>query len=139
MITCTRKIEFDAAHRVLGHEFKCKYLHGHRYVLEASFLADELDLIGRVIDFGIIKKILGGWIDDNWDHTTILFNQDEILGKNIEKITNQKIYYLPSNPTCENLVHYLFYEICPKLFENTNVRCVKLKLYETPNAYCEIS
>ena len=34
-ITCTRRIEFDAAHRVMGHEGKCKHLHGHRYALEA--------------------------------------------------------------------------------------------------------
>ena len=34
MITCTRRIEFDAAHRILNHESKCKMLHGHRYVVE---------------------------------------------------------------------------------------------------------
>ena len=52
MIICTRKLEFDSAHRVMEHESKCKMLHGHRYALEASFAATKLDNLGRVIDFG---------------------------------------------------------------------------------------
>ncbi len=43
MITCTRRIEFDAAHRILNHESKCKMLHGHRYAIEATFEAKNLD------------------------------------------------------------------------------------------------
>ena len=35
--TCTRRIEFDAAHRVMEHESKCRHLHGHRYAIEATF------------------------------------------------------------------------------------------------------
>ena len=65
MITCTRRIEFDAAHRILNHESKCKMLHGHRYVLEAEFTAKKLDKLGRIIDFGVIREVLGTWIDDN--------------------------------------------------------------------------
>ena len=56
MIICTRRLEFDSAHRVMNHEGKCKMLHGHRYVLEASFSAKKLDELGRVIDFGVIRE-----------------------------------------------------------------------------------
>ena len=73
MMICTRKLEFDSAHRVMEHESKCKMLHGHRYVVEASFAAKELDEIGRIIDFGLIREILGKWIDDNLDHNAILW------------------------------------------------------------------
>jgi 6-pyruvoyltetrahydropterin/6-carboxytetrahydropterin synthase len=141
MISCTRKIEFDAAHRVMEHESKCKFLHGHRYVIEASFISNNTtnntDNIGRVIDFGCVKELLGGWIDDNWDHTTILYEKDKLLGDNILAITSQNIFYLPKNPTAENMAEYLLNEICPKLFANKNVSCVKIKLYETPNCYAE--
>jgi 6-pyruvoyltetrahydropterin/6-carboxytetrahydropterin synthase len=54
-ISCTRRIEFDAAHRVMEHESKCKHLHGHRYALEATFVAPDLDTLGRVVEFGVIK------------------------------------------------------------------------------------
>ncbi len=136
---CTRRIEFDAAHRVMNHESKCKNLHGHRYVIEASFAAKGLDTLGRVIDFGVIREVLGQWIDDNWDHATVLFAQDEKLGKAISDQTGQKIFYLPSNPTAENMADYLLHEVCPALFSKHDVTCVRLRLYETPNCYAEAS
>ncbi len=138
MITCTRRIEFDAAHRIINHESKCKMLHGHRYALEATFVADDLDNLGRVIDFGVIREVLGGWIDDNFDHNTILSIKDKKLGEKIAEITGQKIYYMHQNPTAENIANYIFAEICPKLFADKNVKCVALKLYETPNCYANV-
>ena len=138
-ITCTRSIAFDAAHRVMGHEGKCKHLHGHRYTLEATFAARALDTVGRVVDFAIIKELLGTWIDEHWDHTTILFDQDKPLGKAISAITGQKIFYLPANPTAENMAEYLFSQICPELFASMPIECVRVRLYETPNCYAELN
>lgn len=138
MITCTRRIEFDAAHRILNHESKCKMLHGHRYVLEAEFTAKKLDKLGRVIDFGVIREVLGTWIDDNFDHNTILSKKDKKLGDKITSETGQKIFYLDENPTAENIAKFLFEKICPKLFVNKDVKCVGLRLYETPNCYAHV-
>lgn len=138
MITCTRRIEFDAAHRIMNHESKCKMLHGHRYALEASFAATKLDNLGRVIDFGEIREVLGAWIDDNLDHNTILSIKDKNLGDKIASETGQKIYYIKENPTAENIAQYIFAEICPKLFAEKNVKCVAIKLYETPNCYVAV-
>lgn len=69
---CTRRIAFDAAHRVVGHNFKCKYLHGHRYTLEITAKTAELNEMGMVVDFGELKQIMKTWIDKNFDHNTIL-------------------------------------------------------------------
>lgn len=132
-IICTRRLEFDAAHRVMEHESKCKNLHGHRYVVEAGFTAPELDRLGRVVDFGVIKERLGAWIDNNWDHTTILFEMDKELGKAICDITDQQVFYLPSNPTAENMAAYLLESVCPQLFADYGLKCVSIRLYETPN------
>jgi len=137
MIECTRIINFDAAHRVVGHENKCQHLHGHRYRIEASFRAETLDNLGMVIDFGVIKEILGGWINKNWDHTTILYEKDKGLGENIAMVTGQNIFYLPTNPTAENMAIYLFNEVCPEIFKNHKVICTKIRLHETPNCYTE--
>ena len=138
MITCTRKIEFDAAHRVMKHSSKCKMLHGHRYVVEATFSAHQLDELGMVIDFAIVKEILGDWIDKNWDHNTILNDKDRELGDKISQMTGQKIYYLNCNPTAEEMANYLFTKICPKLFSEYKISCTKIKIFETPNCYAEI-
>jgi 6-pyruvoyltetrahydropterin/6-carboxytetrahydropterin synthase len=113
-------------------------LHGHRYCLEATFVAADLDNLGRVIDFGVIREVLGGWIDDNFDHNAILSIKDKELGEKIAEITGQKIYYMAQNPTAENIANYIFSEICPKLFADKNVKCVAIKLYETPNCYTNV-
>lgn len=139
MITCTRKIHFDAAHRILDHESKCKYLHGHRYVVEATFTSYDLDDIGRVIDFGVIQSVLGKWIDENFDHNTILSKDDKKLGDLIESQTKQKVFYLDYHPTAENIARFLFDEICPKLFKKHSIRCSEIKVNETPNCHATIS
>lgn len=138
MIFATRKLHFDAAHRVMQHESKCKYVHGHRYVVEATFQAPELDVLGRVVDFGVIKERLGAWIEEHWDHATILYEKDKELGNHIEKITGQTVFYLPSNPTAENMAIYLLRVVCPTLFKESDVQCASIRLNETPNCYAEI-
>ena len=32
----TRRLEFDAGHRIPDHRSQCRHLHGHRYVLEIT-------------------------------------------------------------------------------------------------------
>lgn len=137
MISCTRLIHFDAAHRVMEHESKCKYLHGHRYVVEASFSANKLDNLGRVVDFGVINELLGGWIDANWDHNTVLHEADKALGDAVAATTKQEIFYLPMNPTAENMAEYLLKTICPTLFNDMGISCTRIRLYETPNCYAD--
>lgn len=79
MTTITRHFEFDMGHRVHKHESKCAYLHGHRYGVDVTCTAQELDVIGRVIDFAEVKRIVGQWIDDNWDHNVMLHEDDPLL------------------------------------------------------------
>ena len=138
-ITCSRRIEFDAAHRVMQHEGKCRHLHGHRYALEVTFSATGLDALGRIVDFAVIKEKLGGWILTNWDHATILFDKDKALGAAIESHTGQKIFYMPSNPTAENMAEYMMREVCPALFKNDGIRCTHIRLWETPNCFVDVT
>lgn len=145
MITCTRRLEFDAAHRIPRHVAKCKLVHGHRYVIEATFAITESDKqklndMGMVVDFGIIKERLGGWINDNWDHNIILSAEDSALGKSIQQYTKQRVFYMDVYPTAENLAYYLLNEVCPKLFNNeptNHIKCISIRIYETPNSYAE--
>lgn len=74
----TRRFEFDYGHRVLGHEGKCRHLHGHRGRAEVTVSASELDDLGRVIDFSVIKEKVGSWIDEHWDHNLLLHPEDPL-------------------------------------------------------------
>lgn len=138
MIECTRRIEFDSGHRVIGHKNKCKYLHGHRYVLEITAAISDLDELGMVADFGLLKQVIKDWIDHNFDHNVILHKNDKDLGEYISKYTGQSVYYLETNPTAENIALHLKQDIIPVLFERNQFKIIKLKLYETPNCYVEI-
>lgn len=132
---CCRKLYFDTAHRVFDHGSKCRFLHGHRYTLEAVFSAKKLDNLGMVIDFADIDKILGSWLQENWDHNVVLWEKDNKLGNAIAESTEQKIYYLPYNPTAENMAKYLLEEICSELFADSDIFCSKIILHETPNCF----
>ena len=138
MIKCTRRIEFDAGHRIIGHQNKCQFLHGHRYVLEVTMAANKTDKLGMVIDFGLIKDLAKKWIDENFDHGLILHQDDKEMGQQIENCTGQKIYYMQNNPTAENIATYLKDEIFSKLFMGQNFFVASLKLYETPNCFVEV-
>lgn len=138
MIRCTRKIEFDAGHRVVGHQNKCQFLHGHRYVLEVTAESDTTDSLGMVVDFGQMKFIVKSWIDENFDHSLILHQDDREIGDKISDWTGQKIYYMDQNPTAENIALHLKLDILPKLFTSSFFVIIKLKLFETPNCFVEV-
>jgi hypothetical protein len=36
----TRRLEFDAGHRIPDHASQCRHLHGHRYALEITLSGD---------------------------------------------------------------------------------------------------
>ncbi|WPX97671.1 6-pyruvoyl trahydropterin synthase family protein [Candidatus Fokinia crypta] len=141
VVSCTKKIEFDAAHRIVNHQGACRMLHGHRYVAEITFskFLEDFDDHDMVIDFIIIKQKLDSWIKQYWDHNTILSKQDKNLGDSIEKCTSQTVFYLEKQPTAENMAIFLMYNITPKLFEEYNVKCTRLKLRETPSSFVEVT
>ncbi len=135
----TRTLEFDAAHRVVNHESKCANLHGHRYKVEIEAESDALDDIGRVIDFSVIKQKIGGWIDENWDHTAIINLHDPLLGFAEAMAINKPVYKLRDNPTAENMASYLLRHICPGLMDGTGIRVCRVTIWETPNCRAEDS
>lgn len=137
-ITCTRRLQFCAGHRVYKHESKCANVHGHNYVLYATASAKSLDEIGRIIDFGVLKEKLGTWIDLYWDHGMLLWEEDPIteLWTGTE-LTNHKVFLLPYNPTAENMALYLLEVVCPGLFEASGIRITEVIIHETENCSAE--
>lgn len=139
MLTVTRILEFDAAHRVMNHESKCATLHGHRYKIEIEATAPELDAIGRVIDFSVLKEKIGSWMDLNWDHNSILYRQDKETVEALSGIPRRKPPFIADwNPTAENMAQYLLKK-CPELLGGTDVHVSKITVWETPNCYAVAS
>lgn len=134
--TVTRRIEFDAGHRVLGHQGKCKHLHGHRYVVDVTVSAADLDSLGMVVDFGKIKELLGGWIDQNWDHNLLLNSGDPLCWcVDFHEAVERKPYlFTDENPTAEVIARHLF-GIAGELLRSLPIRVVEVKVSETPNCW----
>ncbi len=139
-LTCVRRLEFDAMHRVPRHESKCAAWHGHRYAAEIHCGAEALDDRGRVIDFGVIKQLVGGWIDAHWDHTAIIMEGDPdpatagIASSNAAK--GRPVYWMKGPPTAENIVAELA-EVATRLLAPSGVEVVRIRLWETPNGSAE--
>lgn len=135
-VTCTRRLEWDAMHRVPRHEGKCRAYHGHRYAAEITCTAPELDDRGRVIDFGVVKQKVGGWIDEHWDHTAILMRGETDPVACAIAEANEKhgrpIYWIDGPPTAEVIVAELA-KVAQRLLAGSGVEVVHVKLYETPN------
>ena len=68
MFQVTREIDFCYGHRLLNYQGKCRYLHGHNGRAVITIESDTLDERGMVLDFGVIKADVSGWIDENtWE------------------------------------------------------------------------
>lgn len=134
-VTCTRRLEFDYGHRLLRHEAKCAHVHGHRGVVEVECSAPALDAVGRVIDFSEVKRVVGGWIDERWDHAFIVGWEDTAM---IDFLHGQaqRHFVLEAEPTAENLAAHLGV-VAGDLLRPLGISVMRLRLYETPNGWAE--
>ena len=134
MVTCTRRLEWDALHRIPKHEGACRALHGHRYAAELTFSGD-LDGVGRVLEFATIKEDLGSWIQNHWDHTAILQEGDNDPACAAIARTNEglgkPVYLMRYPPTVEHLAVELAERVVPAVLPTA--RLVRVRLWETPN------
>lgn len=137
-----RRISFCAGHRLLNHGGKCEHFHGHNYVAEIYVTGDEVDSVGRVIDFADINRVFKHWIDENWDHGFVLWDQDQNALEAIAQVQPSRVFELPYNPTAENMARYLLDIVAPQLLVGESDRGVhvsKVVLWETENSCAEVT
>jgi len=141
-VTVTKRLEWDAAHRVLRHESQCSSLHGHRYAAEITCGANQLDSVGRVVDFGVIKGVVGEWIAKWWDHTTLVNSADSHLldwcDYEHKQFDKRPPYLFRGEPTAENIAIELL-NTAAVLLKDTGVKVVKVVIYETPTSRAEVA
>lgn len=182
-----RSHEICAGHRVVGHESKCRHLHGHNYVFHFHVApkpkvekdyerqynvlaakmpaqkarnivekrkredAKDLDRVGRVIDFSVVKSTLCEWLETNWDHRFLHWEEDKLMTGIASLIEDSnrpgfieakdEIHFfdslvsLPFNPTAENLAAYMVEVIGPRLLDEHGVELVKCTIEETSKCH----
>lgn len=129
-ISAGRYHDISMGHRVVGHEHKCKHLHGHNYRVHFVCRATQLDDIGRVIDFSVIKERLCMWLEEHWDHKMVLWESDPLL-EQLQAIAPADIVIVPFNPTAENIARYLVEAVGPKQLQGTGVTLAECRVEET--------
>src|SRR6185436_2156260 len=130
-VTVTRRVRFNAAHRVHNPELseaenlrlfgKCNNpnWHGHNYTLDGSVEGEIDKKTGYVYDRSQLKKIVEREIVDSVDHKN--FNLDVPFMKGV-------------TPTSENIITAFWKILAPKIEPGTLTRLV---LWETENNYVE--
>lgn len=135
-VTVTRRLEWDALHRIPRHEGDCKAYHGHRYAAEITCRAPQLDDLGRVIDFAVIKAEVGGWIARNFDHTAILQRDDPDPAARAVIEANAAMgkpaYLMSAPPTVENIALELARQ-ARALLKPYGIDVIRICVWETPN------
>lgn len=134
MPTITKELSWDMGHRLTQHESKCWNIHGHRYTAHLSVKAPALDSAGRVVDFSVLKSVVGGWIDEKWDHK-YLANKSDVLLPALTQF-GHRVYVLPLDPSAEVIASWLF--VAAQRLLNTvksaPLTVTEVVLYETPTS-----
>ncbi len=140
----TRRLEFDAGHRIPDHGSQCRHLHGHRYALEVTLTgeiiqAEGLPVTGMVMDFADVKRIANSHIVERWDHAFLVYRGDELVTRLLAAIPGHKTVVLDCVPTAENLAAEAFRILDPAYHDlyGNQLRLQRIRLYETPNCWAD--
>ena len=144
MLSITRKLEFDAGHRIPDHRSQCRNLHGHRYVLEITLEGEIVDVEGApdrgmVMDFADVKALAVEHLVDRWDHAFLVFEGDTQVRDFLATMPGHKTVVLDRIPTVENLALVAF-GILSNVYDahyGVDLRLRRVRLYETPNCWAD--
>jgi 6-pyruvoyltetrahydropterin/6-carboxytetrahydropterin synthase len=104
---------FSAAHRLRGYKGKCENLHGHNWRVEVVVGAEELDKLGMVVDFKVVKQRL-----------------TQVLDKYDHRFLNRLPAFRRSNPTTENIAREISEQLTGRL--PAKVRVKNVTVWEAP-------
>jgi 6-pyruvoyltetrahydropterin/6-carboxytetrahydropterin synthase len=140
----TRRLEFDAGHRIPDHQSQCRHLHGHRYAIEVTLSGSIIDKAGdaangMVMDFSQVKQLAMAHLVDAWDHAFLAFAGDRTVIDFLATLPGHKTVVLDRVPTAENLARIAFDRL-DAVYRDTygnHLQLERVRLYETPNCWAD--
>ncbi len=140
----TRRLEFDAGHRIPNHSSQCRHLHGHRYTIEITLSGgiistEGLSEQGMVIDYSEVKRIAKEQLVDAWDHAFLVYRGDKAVLDFLNSLPEHKTVVLDVPPTAENLATVAF-NILNSAYRDScanQLRLERVRIYETPNNWAD--
>lgn len=114
MYDITTEAHFSAAHRLLNYSGPCENLHGHNWLVRATFCCSDLDASGIGIDFKILKSAL-----------------KEIINRYDHKDLNEVRSLAELSPSSENIARHIYKEL-KKNLSSSNGTISRVEVFETP-------
>ena len=108
---------FEAAHFIAGYDGKCARLHGHNWTVEAVVVGSELDGLGMLVDFKILKAEL-----------------NRVLAEFDHRFLNELEAFSQENPTAENLARKIFERLKTSDIFSGATKLHAVKVCESPNS-----
>ena len=140
----TRRLEFDAGHRIPQHKSQCRHMHGHRYALEVTLSGEIIDSEGvseqgMVMDFSDVKQRALDKLANVWDHAFLVYRGAKQGVEFLNSIPDHKTVVLDCIPTAENLARLAFQILAPAYVDvyGNHLRLERVRLYETPNNWAD--
>lgn len=140
----TRRLEFDAGHRIPDHRSRCRHLHGHRYTLEVTLAGNIICAPGdaqhgMVMDFSEVKAIAQREVADEWDHAFLAWCEDHVIVEFLSTISGHRTVTFDAPPTAEHLAETAFRRLDRAYADQygNHLRLERVRLYETPNCWAD--
>lgn len=140
----TRRLEFDAGHRIPNHESQCRHLHGHRYAVEITLAGDVVTAAGSanqgmVMDFAEVKGIAQRRLVDAWDHAFLVWRDDEPVVKFLQSLPDHKTVLFDAPPTAEHLAATALrlLDSAYRAHYADRIMLERVRIYETPNCWAD--
>jgi 6-pyruvoyltetrahydropterin/6-carboxytetrahydropterin synthase len=140
----TRRLEFDAGHRIPNHESGCRHLHGHRYAIEITLSGDVVAAQGAanqgmVVDFSGVKTLAQREIVDLWDHAFLAWKGDTAVIEFLRTIPDHRTVVFDEPPTAEHLAAVAFRRLDRALIAQygKRARLERVRIFETPNCWAD--
>lgn len=142
----TRRLEFDAGHRIPSHASQCRHLHGHRYALEVTLSGEVIKTPGApqegmVMDFSDVRDVARREIVDRWDHAFLVYANDREVVDFLASLPGHKTVVFDFVPTAENLAREAF-RVLDAAYRDAygnHLRLEQVRLYETPNNWADVT
>ena len=124
----TKEFNFEAAHRLLrNYKGKCTNNHGHSFKVKLHLEGSGLDEKDMLIDFQETKA-LKAWVNESFDHVTILWEGDPLIQHLLE--TNNKVLITKKNPTSEHIAEIVLQK-AQEFFNNSRIKVHCVEINET--------